>query len=223
MVSLSGYSRNTFYGHLPSGEIFNWSLWASEAPIDQAGTQAQATAFANEAKVAGSGVSNVVPQKLLGPDSGLDGCRVYSYQDTSGRATNIADASIGLPGNSSATALLPNQCAVVVTLKTAVAGRRHQGRVYWPINKWGLGSQGQLALVDATGIAGWMAEFITRLNSHIGPAKIGVLSRAKALHTPGSLVEFQPITSVTVDTKIDVQRRRANKATANNRFTQAVL
>lgn len=222
MTGLSGYSRSTFYGHLSGGEIFNWSLWANEAPADQAATQAQANAFAAEAKVAGTGVNNVRPEKLLSPDSGLDGVRVYSYAENSTKATYLADASIGSTGNSSATVLLPNQCAVVVTLKTAVAGRRHQGRVYLPINQWALSSQAQLSTANVQGIAGWFAEFLARLNSHIGTQRIGVLSRVGMTPTGGAAPTFQPITTVTVDSKIDIQRRRANKMGANSRFTQAV-
>lgn len=223
MAALSGYSRNTFYGHLPSGEIFNWSLWANGAPIGAAATQTQANSLAATAKLAGNGVNNVVPWKLLGADSGLDGVRVYSYQEDNTRATNIADASIGMVGNSTATALLPNQCAVVVTLKSAIAGRRHQGRIYIPINKWQLSSQAQLSLTDATGIAGWFAELLGRINPMLPSAsKVGILSRVGMNFTPPRDPTFQACVSVTVDTKIDIQRRRANKAPANNRFTQTV-
>lgn len=222
MSALNGYSRSTFYGHLPSGEIFNWSLWANQAPIGPAATQVQANNFAAEAKVVGTGVNNLAPWLMLGPDSGLDGVRVYSYQEDNTKATNIADASIAKVGSSGATSLLPNQCAVVVTLKTALAGRRHQGRIYLPLVKYGLSSQGQLGTSDVQGFAGWFAEFITRLNSHIGAQKIGVLSRVGMNRTPPLDPTFQAITSVTVDSKVDVQRRRANKATANARFTQVV-
>lgn len=211
---MTGLSRTTFYGHLPSGEIFNWSLWASEAPIGQAATQAQATAFATEFK-ADPGV-NMPGWKLIGSDSGYDGCRVYSYQDTSGKATNIADAGINMVGSSSATSLLPNQCALVASLKTAVAGRRHQGRVYLPINKFALGSQGQLDTPTALSVAAWMADLIHRLNTHITPAKIGILSRV-SLGAGAPTDAIQPVTTVTVDTKIDIQRRRAKSAAAGGR------
>ena len=199
-----GYSRSTFYGHLPGGEIFNWSLWANEAPADQGATQAQATAFATEFQSLTDtpGAADLPLTKLIGSDAGYDGVRVYSYNSAGGRAQFVADAAITRPGSSSASATLPNQCSVVCTLKTAVAGRRSTGRIYVPVTKYGLASGGQFDSSTPAAIANFISHLITRLNSHIATQHIGVLSQ-----TAGT---FQSANAVKVDSKVDIQRRRAN-------------
>lgn len=211
-MDLFGYSRSTFYGTLPSGEIFNWSLWCNEAPADAASTQQQATAFAAAYKAA-PGVY-LPPEKLLSSSSAYSGCRVYSYMEHNTKATYIADAPINVPGSSGSTSLLPDQLAVVVGLRTDMAGRRHMGRVYLPITAWGLSSQAQLSTADCTGLAGWFAQFIRALNGNIGSQRVGVLSQAGAT--------FTPVTSVKVDSKLDTQRRRTKRASVNSVGTATV-
>lgn len=212
MAIPSGYSRSTFYGTLPGGDIFNFSLWANEAPADQAATQAQADAFATEFKV--SPGTNVSAWQICSTTTTFSGVRVYSYLDTTGKATHIADSAIGQAGTASSGSTLPNQCCVVVTLKSAVAGRRSQGRIYLPCTNQALSSPPALSTAIVTGLANWMADLIHRLNSHIGSQKIGVLSQVGAT--------FQPFTTVKVDSKIDIQRRRANKGVISYTYSTPI-
>lgn len=198
----SGYSRTTFHGTLPGGEIFNWSLWANEAPADQAATQAQATAFATEL-LAAPATGQLHAADIMSTDSSFTGVRVYSYADATGHAKYIAEASAVKPGSGIQSGLLPNQCAIVATLKTGVAGRRNTGRVYLPATKLSIQAGGQWGTSGAQSLANWLANFISRCNSHIGTQKLGILSQ-----TAGT---FQPITTVFVDARIDIQRRRANR------------
>lgn len=207
-----GVSRNTIYGHLLGGEIFNMSLWAGEAPTGQAATQAQANAF-RDAIVTAMGLT-AAPKSFLQTTSGYDGLKVYSYQSSGGHATNIADASMSQPGTAATSFQLPNQAAVCVSLKTDSAGRTKQGRIYMPLGVYGL-SSGQLTSGDCTAIATWWRNLIVSLNTAIGgPAKIGVLSQ--------KLGTIQPVTAVAVDSKVDIQRRRANKQVAVARAVVAV-
>lgn len=210
----SGYSRSTFYGYLPGGEIFNFSLWANEAPADQAATQAQANAFATELVVAQT-AGQTPPWNLMTTDSGFSGVRVYSYATGTGKATYIADQTAAKPGTQLSPAILPNQCALVVTLKSATAGRSNQGRIYLPLTNTTLQTGGQVANTVASGVANWTANFISRLNSHIGTQRIGILSQKYG--------HFQPITTCTCDTRIDIQRRRANKLIPVSRTTSPVV
>lgn len=198
-----GVSRNTFHGTLPGGEIFGWSLWANEAPLDVAATQAQANAFRDAFVAADSSV--YAPQHLLSADSAYTGVTTYSYLDGSGKASHIAEAPMSIPG-ANAGALLPNQCSVVVSLKTQLAGRRHQGRVYLPMTEFSLSTGGELDIGFAGGLAGYFAALLHSLNDAMGgPGKIVVLSQVAGT--------TQPVTATRVDTRVDIQRRRANRQT----------
>lgn len=210
----SGYSRSTFYGHLEGGDIFNMSLWANEAPLDNAATQTQANAFRDAFNAKNSNVFS--PTHYIRSGSGYDGVRVYSYTDTTGKAAHIGDASIAKPGTAGSTGLLPQQVALCVSLLTAQAGRSAKGRIYMPLMVLALGFGGQADSPTVDGVAAWWATFITALNTAIGgPAKIGVLSQKHGT--------FQPITAVAVDTRLDIQRRRANRENVTYRNVTAVL
>jgi hypothetical protein len=206
----SGYSRSTFSGHLRNGEEFAWSVWCDEAPSDQAATQSQADAFANDFNVAAATTGN--PNALIDSDSGYDTVTVYSYLTSSGRATHIAEASIARAGTGSS-GVLPNQAALVVTLLTDNAGRRSRGRVYLPCNGLDLAT-GQAAGGTVTNVATWFANFLTALNGDLGDQHVVVLSQVGEVSTP--------ITSTRVDSKIDTQRRRSKSETVLSKSSHAV-
>lgn len=204
-----GYSRSTFYGTLSGGEIFNWSLWMDQAPADNAAAQTQAQAFATKFQQLNDTppASSVTPCQLVSNQATYVGCRVYGYTTNSGKATTIGDAVINRPGTSQTAVYLPNQVAVCVTLKSATAGRSATGRVYLPINSWTVQSNGQLSSSTPASIANWMAQFITALNTAAGAGRhIGVLSQKHGT--------FAPVVTTKVDSRLDIQRRRANRQTA---------
>lgn len=206
----SGYSRNTISGHLRNGEEFAWSFWCDEAPSDQGATQTQAdfiaTDFNNLATTSGN------PMGFIDSDSGYDKLTVYSYLDTSGKATHVAEADLGHVGTSSSGSL-PNQCSLVCSLRTATAGRRGRGRVYLPCNDTVM-SSGQVASGNVGQLATWMAAFLTSVNGDLGDQHVVVLSQVSGT--------AHPITSVVVDSKIDIQRRRAKSEVALHSDTEAV-
>jgi hypothetical protein len=175
-----------------------------------------ADAFANAFKTLETtpGGTNTQPTYLIPTDAGYDGVRVYSYNDATGKASFIADSPIGRPGRQTAGTNLPNQCCIVVTLKTGVAGRRNTGRIYVPLTKWNVGAGGQLASTDVTNIAGWWSALFTQLNSAASPAHVGVLSQKYGT--------YHSATALTCDTKVDIQRRRANRLAATSKATVTV-
>lgn len=200
----SGYSRNVIYGHLAGGEIFNMSLWVNEAPSDQGAAQSQATALANKfAASCTTPPTGIAPTSLMGSDSGYDGVRVYSYTDTSGKAKYIADASVGKNGTATAANYLPDQCALVVRLNTAVAGRSATGRIYVPLTRYNVQAGGQLDVSQTGPIAAWWAQLLHDWNTLCSPGHVGVLSQKNGT--------YQSATSVVVDSRVDIQRRRANR------------
>lgn len=192
----SGYSRTVLIGHLSGGEIFNTGFWTAEAPTseDAATTQAEAFAAAWNAKVADVGH----PESFLGSASGYDTLRVYSYTDTSGTASFIGEAALTNPSTSGVDSL-PNQCALVATLLTGRSGRRNRGRMYLPCTKAST-TGGQITTALAGNLCAWVADFLGDCATAAGQPVV-VLSQVAG--TAGN------ITQVRIDTRVDIQRRRA--------------
>lgn len=211
-----GYSRNTIYGTFSGGDVFQISLWASEAPTDQGAAQTQANmlAAAFNTKLTTPPTGSVKPTAILSTTDAYVGVRVYSYVDGSGHARYIGDASISGAGTNGTAGFLPTQTSLVVSLRSAVAGRSATGRIYTPCTRANTSVGGQLSSADVNGLATWWAALIGAWNSAVTPAKIGVLSQ---LHGT-----FQPATAVKVDSKLDIQRRRANKIAASNSLIAAI-
>lgn len=206
-----GYSRTVFSGHLPGGEIFGWSLWCSESPTTQGGAQSQANMIAAAFTSNSADAAQFHPHQLLSADAGYDQVTVYSYVTGGNAADFTAIAGLALPGTS-AYAHLPNQCAVTVSLHTEAAGRSARGRVYLPINSYGLGPGGQLPSDVLLKLATSMSNLIHLINGDVTPAKAVVYSQKHGTS--------HPITAVKIDSKVDIQRRRANRQAATG---QAVV
>lgn len=201
----AGVDRCVFYGHLPGGEIFNWSLWINSASIDQAATQAWATTLAGLWKGINNtpGVSDMPWTKVLQSSAGYDGVRVYSYPIGNAPAAHVADASLGAVGNASSGTPLPNVVATAVTLKTALAGRSYIGRVFLPATNQVLDSNGLMQSSTVDGLASSMQHLIQAINGAPGGYAVCVVSGKTGAKTP--------VTSVRIDSKCDVQRRRENR------------
>lgn len=195
----SGYSRNVISGTLPGGEIFQTGFWCDEAPSDLAATQTQADALATDWNNKSADTGH--PASFLATGSTIDKITVYSYLDTSGKATYVAESALTNPTITGAQTL-PDQVALVSTLTTGVSGRRNRGRMYWPVNKASL-SGGQISGTTALQLATWVANFLTSVNGDLGDQHVVVLSQVGGTS--------HAVTGVTVDTKFDIQRRRADK------------
>jgi hypothetical protein len=103
---------------------------------------------------------------------------------------------------------------VCVSLLTAVAGRRARGRVYLPANVISVDQSGNYQPNQLGGLAIWFADFLTGLNSTETPQHVGVLSQ--------KFGTFQSVNVVKIDSKPDIQRRRANKQTPTSVSTAIV-
>lgn len=205
-----GHSRTVFSGALPSGEIFATGLWANEAPSDEAATQAQADAFGTE--ISNAWGASGSPVEFNSPGMILQRVTVYSYLTNSGRASFVAEHSLSKAG-ASIYGQIPDQCAIVATLLTGSAGRRNRGRMYWPCTAPAI-SQGQMQNAQCENYAGWLSDLITAFNSHIGSQHMVVLSQVAG--------SSKSISAIGTDTRIDIQRRRANRETINSRYTNPV-
>lgn len=141
--------------------------------------------------------------------------RLYSYPTGGPSAGVIGSAPItSANGTGTATAVqTPLQTAMTVSLLTQFAGRRTRGRMYLPASGKLMQSDSLWGLGDVTPVATATANFFTAVNALGGIGEVVVLSQI----TGGG--QTVPVTSVRVDNKPDIQRRRANKLIA----TQAAV
>lgn len=206
-----GYSRSVIHGSLPGGEIWQVGLWAAEAPSDQAATQSQADSFA--ADVATQWATGTGPKSLITSTTTVDGVTVYSYTTASGKAEFVAESALSLTGVNGAQTM-PDQVALCVSLETGHAGRRNRGRIYLPVNAPGTLTSGQLTAAQCADQAEWVAALIGLWNGHLAGNNVCVLSQAAG--------SSNPIISTRVDSRFDIQRRRANRQTILQQATATV-
>lgn len=94
---------------------------------------------------------------------------------------------------------LPPSVALVATLRTALGGRRHRGRIYLP--GYTEASNTSAGLCDSTTAAGSLAGLLAAKAAWFGhDVRIGVFSRVANTITE--------VTAITVNTEWDTQRRR---------------
>jgi hypothetical protein len=140
---------------------------------------------------------------LLGTADGYDRVRVYQYNGGTDRAASVAIAGItGGTGQNSRAA--EYQQAMVISLKTATAGRSGRGRMYLPCAP-SVATNGLFtnSLVDSgvTAIGDLFGYIKNNFSANAGRAVVWS-------HTQDAVY---PVTSVQGDNKPDVQRRRAGR------------
>lgn len=190
-------------GALPGGEQWESGFWVSDAGVS---TPAAANALCE--LVYSSLVStdedqnalSYLAEQFLNAGSTVAYCRclVYTTEGTHAQFAGEYTPPSALGGSASGS--MPNQVACVVTLRSDAAGRSYRGRMYMPATGAAVGT-GQFSnpIVDAF-CTKW-AGFFSDWDSSGDNGKIVVVSSTKT-----SAVE---VTRVTVDTRPDIQRRRA--------------
>lgn len=189
----SGVARFVLVGHLGGSETFETGFWevgdfASQANVDDAAAAA-ATAFLADMASAATNMLRTI--------DGYDEVRVYGYPSGGPTASFVGVAPLGTTGSSSTSN--PLQTCCVATLLTGAAGRRRRGRMYLP----------------ATGEPLTASEFSSARVTAIANAVAGFLGFGSPDPTHGPIVLSQvagthaPVTQVRVDSKPDIQRRRA--------------
>lgn len=202
----AGVARFVLAGHLGATEIFETGFWevgdfATQADVDSAAAAA-ATAFL--ADMAGAATN------MLRTVDGYDEVRVYGYPAGGPTASFVGTAALGTTGSSSSSN--PLQTCCVATLLTGAAGRRRRGRMYLP----------------ATGEALVTSEFTSARVTAIANAVASFLGFGAPDPTHGPIVLSQvagthaPVTQVRVDSKPDIQRRRAESLAASAQHTSTV-
>lgn len=195
--------RVVLVGVLPQGEQFQTGFWFSPdaLPVTQTQLQAFVDTVRDEFAASSAGIRALSSLATL-----YDEFRAY-YYPTGGNApaSLIAVAQADLPGTGSNGELLPLQISLVSTSLTGIAGRRYRGRQYWPMNSEALvDHQVSQAGIDAvcSDVSVWYAA--VNDNTDI-PGAVVVVSAVGSSATA--------VTAVSVDSRPDVQRRRAESQT----------
>lgn len=195
-------TRVTLVGTLPNAEIFSTGFWVGPNTI---ASETAANDYAVQVQVAFVGAADQTFARFLGEDAGFTEVQVYHYVETTGPADYVGTAPCVVPGTSPTGNQLPIQCSVVTTLETGLSGRRRRGRMYWPCIVAQLDGH-QLVQADIAEIAGATQGFFNAVNAFTGQGDVVVHSQVGA----GSAAD---VTRVSVDSEVDIQRRRANRQT----------
>lgn len=193
-------SRVSLIGAGPGGEIFDTSFWLSgQAPQSEVIANAQADAIGD---LLNDATLDTLRGWIAGP-SAYQELRLYSYPDGGPVASYIGVRPLTAGIGNAAGRNVPQAC-VVVSLRTGFAGRRNRGRMYLPANGMPAGSDHQFAAANVATLAAAMGSFFSDVNALTDVGNVSVVSQA------GAAGGVTPVTSIIVDTKVDIQRRRAD-------------
>lgn len=185
-------------GNLPSGESWTTGVHASgtgslSSFLTAAGNFVDTLWNGNGGSA--TGLTSDVPAGV-----GASSYVVYELDDSTGKATARAEASVVLAGTASGNAL-PQEVAVVASLRTATPGPKGRGRMYLP----------PLSVSKCTVVGRVDAAAQANLSATVAAA-LGELNTGgfdPILFTPNQ--SDRPITSVDVGDVFDAQRRRRDK------------
>lgn len=204
-----------FFGRLPGGEIWEAGFWmAGGLPSSDDAAQAQAqlvlAVFVSESD------PPVIPElqaNWWNAQTFLDGMRCYAYPTGGPSATYSGEYRLPSPLQGASANRVPNQVAVVASLRTGASGRKNRGRIYFPATGANFSATAQYGPGNVSTLAGDIAAAFADLDASSAGTP-SVVSFAGSAH--------RPITSVVIDTRADIQRRRANKQTIDSAATAPV-
>lgn len=194
------------FGKLPGGEIWNSGFWLDRENIAEStplamNQLASDVATAMTKATAPIGLMLVTRNVLWGAGTTFDGVRTYFY-DGGTTASTVGGFDLVAPVVGAGAIVQPDQVAMVLTLRTDLAGRRSRGRMYLPANKAAIDASGNVDLANIQLIVDAASTSFGLLK--VAPSQqLVVVSRVGGTKTP--------VTSLSMDTRPDIQRRRANK------------
>ena len=204
--------RFSIRGNLPGNEIWNSSIWlrpigSATAPTNGVDCDTLLTALKG---VSGWSTFRDAVLALIRSTAGIVEERLYSYPVSGTHASAVAVQSDIRAGTSTA-GTLPNQCCCVMTLLTGVAGRSQRGRIYFPAGGLAISpTDGQFSSTQSglrSGFAAWV----------LGTA--GLVQGWAPYVVSQTQTSSLSVVQVKVDTRPDIQRRRANRQAATSAAT----
>lgn len=193
-------------GALAQGEQFAWGLWLKPATgalptLDATQTWLNGVATRLIATECNSSTSGAFTS-LIAEDSSYSTVRGYIYPAGADVASGVVEATVNKSGTGAAE--LPDQCSLVASLRSTVPSRSGRGRVYLPANGVGLAVH-QMFSTDLGNLATVMKNYLDFLNtSAIAGDELDVVVRSV---TQGVV---RLVHQVVIDSRLDIQRRRAN-------------
>lgn len=210
-----GACRIIFHGALPGGEIWETGFWMTDTGVTDAGTAnaladiVSGTLNSSDA----SGAMRILANQLWSSGTSWLETRVYAYLTASKKATVIGTYTLPAPRIGVGNPVLPNQCAAVLTMRTGLAGRQHRGRMYLPCNSPTLDANAEIPLQNTLAVVNAFATGFSDINAS-DTGSIVVVSDVGSAATP--------LSSVTMDTRVDIQRSRAKQQSISGRSSAPV-
>lgn len=208
--------RVIWRGTLPGGE--SWSTSAAYIPVGvQVAPQPQALMNAAATAIANAGLPSFL-NSYLSPAGTLTSVRL-EQRTASGALLVVGEGARSTPANGSGSATKPFQTSLVVSLRTAVPGRRGRGRMYWPALGASISATTlRLAMGSIEAMAPLMVTFLKGTGDLL-QATFGGVAHVLTVHSKANASEEEVI-ALEVGDVLDVQRRRRDKA-IENRVTAA--
>lgn len=184
-------------------------LWSLLDGTEQAINTLHAQADANlESTIAGNvagaaGTAWPAVQANWPSSTKLLGVRVSSISDVAPYATlTTVEVPLSLAGTSTSNAM-PPQLAVVATIRTPNAGRRHRGRIYLPtVTQGAMTTSARVGLDRCLALATFVRDVMQPV-ADLSPGHWGVFSRVDGIVRAASRVEVGDV--------LDTQRRRRSE------------
>lgn len=206
-------------GTLGSAQTWSTGLWLA-APLvggsfGVADQQAVSDALLGQANTWWGSMKAYQPA-----DVHMTAVATYFYPSGSIVSTQVAESLVTSGGAGSAGDYLPLDACLVATFRTDVSGRSGRGRSYMPLTGVPLGSDHQATLTQCTNVANAYQAMLSGINALNETAhNIASLTCVVASFTKH---QYNDITTVSVDSLVDVQRRRQDKVGATHVFSVAV-
>lgn len=189
--------QNRFIGTLPEGDTFTFSWW-TDSTQNLATVQAGNVQWAQDlwaGAVDGEGLEDLLPSSCV-----LTTVRTGLITQETGQQQAVDEDTVNLPGVATGNSL-PNDVALVVSLRTNLANRRGRGRFYLPsLVADTLTAAGRL---DPTAQQNIVDSLANAWNGYTGVGDPVVYSRTQRT--------IEDVISFDVGDLFDTQRRRENK------------
>lgn len=207
--------RIVLSGGLPNGEIWTTGFFVQGdlgTTPDQLTTLATHVANQLVLEADGGAMSHTIA-KLFNSMTDWKKTSAYYYAGGTDKAAAVGEYVWPTPKKGNLNNGVPEQCAVVLSLRTPHPGRSYRGRMYLPCTGASLQVDGQLTNADVDDVCGAWGMNLSRLGDPgLDPLPI-VVSTHLGLATG--------ITSVKMDSRIDTMRSRAKSSTID--YTKSVV
>lgn len=216
-MALTQYVRLTLGGTMPGGE--SWSVGMSFTFTGTV-TAAQLTTWL--AAVDAVVVTHLAPaggvRALMAQQTKIVTLRAAVFPVSATSSSVTAQRNLTTPVLGTGSFDHPNQIAICMSTHSGLAGKRFNGRMYWPCDGANIdGTTHQLALTQLTPAVTKVRDFM----GGVAATTLGSTGLAPAIAVPGGGLA-SPITALTMDSVCDTQRRRRKSVVAVATATIAV-